>query len=335
MSLSHEIRRFNWIRIYCDAMRWALVNELTAGHYARIATFQTLIETEGQWWLERLTRDEELRHWLAHKRGRGCYWSPEMRHDFFYLYDLEAELWGANFAHFLDCTVEHKDTGLEPFRLVLLFYLVERSLKLLLGHLRFLNYDEPKHSHAHIRETAYTHLFGRTHLARWVPFPYNLTALSKRLVHGHDDTLRHLRYGFAGTFTIVGKTHYVQVLESTLCQAVTWQRERHTQRGQRPPRGKLHAFFFDPLWRYSESYRYRLPLADEYVRNNPYYWGLNLRWLGSALIGLVELWLYTLSARHLREVWSSYARQSRAAALPVVQLPRWHAIRDQQPQLLV
>jgi hypothetical protein len=62
---------------------------------------------------------------------------------------------------------------------------------------------------------------------------------------------------------------------------------------------------------------------------------LNLRWLGSALIGLVELWLYTLSARQLREVWGSYAHQSRAAALPVVQLPRWRAIRDQQPQLLV
>jgi hypothetical protein len=62
MSLSHEIRRFNWIRIYCDAMRWALVNELTAGRYGRITTFQTLVEMEGQWWLERLSRPPPMFH---------------------------------------------------------------------------------------------------------------------------------------------------------------------------------------------------------------------------------------------------------------------------------
>ncbi|HEX9921474.1 MAG TPA: hypothetical protein VGD99_02320 [Anaerolineae bacterium] len=53
---------------------------------------------------------------------------------------------------------------------------------------------------------------------------------------------------------------------------------------------------------------------DSPIRN-PYYWGLNLRWLGSALIGLVELWLYTLSARQLREVWGSYASPAGAPSV--------------------
>ena len=34
MSANAEQRRFNWIHFYCDAMRWAVVNELVDGHYA-------------------------------------------------------------------------------------------------------------------------------------------------------------------------------------------------------------------------------------------------------------------------------------------------------------
>lgn len=336
MSFNTEQRRFNWIHAYGEAMRLALVNELTGGQAGRISTFQQLAGAECAWWRVTLSGDEELRRWLAHKRGRGCYWSVLLAHDFYYLYDLEAELWGANPAQFLDCTRVDQQVALEPFRLVLLFYLVERALKLLLAHLGFLNYEQSNHSHARIREAAYAHLFEQSHLARWLPFPFNLTALSKRLVHGHADYLRHAGYYVdPGRFGPVRKTHYAAVLESAFCQAVSWQRERHTQQGYQPPPGSLQAFFFDPLWHYSESYRYRLPLAGDTLRQNPFTWSLNLRWLGSALLGLMELWLYTLSAQRLRETWQTYSQQSRSPALQAIQLPRWQAIRRSVPQLLV
>lgn len=336
MSFTAEQRRFNWIHCYCDALRWAFVNELTAGDYTRIATFQQLAGAEVAWWRTTLANDSELRRWLAHKRGRSCYWSPLLAYDFFYLYDLESELWGADFQRFLDQTRPDQLVALEPFRFVLFFYLTERALKLMLAHLGFLPYEQAKPSHARIRDAAYSYLFAQTFLARWFPFPFNLTALSKRLVHGHNDWLRHQRYPFTGShFEMVGKTHYTQVLESALCQAVSWQRERHTQQGQSPRPGTLPAFFFDPLWRYSESYRYRLPLAGDYLRQNPFYWSLNLRWLGSTLLGLVELWLYTLSAQRMRTLWQSYAEQSRSPALQAIQLPRWQAIRQSGPQILV
>lgn len=336
MSFTAEQRRFNWIHCYCDALRWALVNELTAGRYTRIVTFQQLAEAEVAWWQATLSADDELQRWLAHKRGRSCYWSPLLSYDFCYLYDLEAELWGIDFQRFLDQTHPDPTVVLEPFRFVLFFYLTERALKLMLAHLGFLNYEQVKPSHARIRDAAYNHLFEQTHLARWFPFPFNLTALSKRLVHGHADWLRHQRHRFAGShFVMVGKTHYTEVLESALCQAVSWQRERHTQQGHSPRPGALPAFFFDPLWRYSESYRYRLPLAGDTLRQNPFYWSLNLRWLGSALLGLIELWLYTLSAQRLRTLWQTYAQQSRSPVLQAIQVPRWQAIQVAAPQFLV
>lgn len=336
MSFTAEQRRFNWIYCYCDALRLALVNEVAEGRYTRLTTFQQLAGAEASWWRTTLADDEELRRWLAHKRGRSCYWSPLLACDFYYLYDLEAELWGPDFRRFLNQTRPDSAVTLEPFRFVLFFYLAERALKLMLAHLGFLNYEQAKASHARIRDAAYNHFFEQARLARWFPFPFNLTALSRRLVCGHDDWRRHQDYRFAGGhFALVRKTHYTEVLESALCQAVSWQRERHTQQGQPPRPGALPAYFFDPLWRYSESYRYRLPLADDYLRQNPFYWNLNLRWLGSALLTLVELWLYTLSAQRLRQLWETYARQSHSPVLPTIQSPRWQAIQATAPQLLV
>jgi len=335
MSISDEQRRFNWIHLYCDALRWALVNEVTAGNYGEIVTFQDFVDSLCEWWLV-ILQDNDLRRWIAAKRGRGCYWSPLISCDFRYLYDLEAELWGANFERFLDRNVINKDVALEPFRFVLLFYLIERALKLALAHLRFLNYEQEKLSHARIRDAAYAHLFEGEQLARWFPFPFNLAALTNRFIHGNADCSRHQGYRFVGShFTVVGKTHYTQVLESALRRAVAWQRHLHTHRGRRPPRGSILAFFFDPLWRYSESYRYRVPIACDYIRQNPFYWGLNLRWLGSAFLCIIELWLYTLSARLIREVWNTYAQRSRSPVLQAVQLPRWQTIRDASLQTLI
>lgn len=335
MSFNTEQRRFNWIHFYCEAMRWALVNELAAGHHAQLTTFQHLSEAECHWWLHRLQTDPDLARWLAGKRGRGCYWSPVFLHDFCYLYDLEAELWGPNFDAFLDRTQASQAIALEPFRFVLLFYLLERGLKLMLAHLGLLNYEQTNLSHARIRDAAYYHLFGQTGLGRWWPFPFNLTALTSRLVHGQADWQRHCGYISGIHFTLVRKSHYTYVLASALYKAVRWQRERHTQPGQPPAHGAIQAFFFDPLWRYSESYRYRLPLAGDYLRQNPFFWNLNLRWLGSALIGLVELWLYTLSAQRMRELWHTYTHQSRSPVLPALQQPRWQAIQAGRPQFLV
>lgn len=335
MTFTAEQHRFNWIYCYCDAMRWAIVNELSGGRYHRVTTFQHLAEAECAWWLSALSQQNDLRRWLAHKRGRGCYWSPLLAYDFFYLYDLEAELWGANLHQFLDHT-RANEVALEPFRFVLLFYLTERAFKVWLAHLGFFDYEQAVLSHARLRELAYAHLFEQARLGRWFPFPFNLTALSKRLVHGQADHTRHLSYPLAGShFGVVRQSHYAPVLASALTQAVSWQRQRRTDQGHPPAVGSLQAFFFDPLWRYSESYRYRLPLAGDYIRQNPFYWGLNLRWLGSSLLGVLELWLYSLSAQRMRSLWQDYARQSRSPALAVIQQPRWQAIQAAAPQRVV
>ena len=335
MSITEEQRRFNWIHLYCDALRWTVVNEVTYGEYWRVEKFQDLADGLCQWWLNAL-QDNELKQYINSKRGRGCYWSPLLQFDFWYLYDLEAELWGANFDQFVGRDVPDGNIALEPFRFVLLFYLIERGLKLVLAHLGFLDYEQSNLSHARIRDAGYSHLFEQESLSRWFPCPFNLSALTNRIDCGASDFARHQAYSFIGShFSVVGKKHYTEILEGALRRATVWQRKRHTSQGQRPRVGSIRAYFFDPMWRYSETYRYRVPLASEYARQNPFYWGLDLRWVGSAFICVLELWLYTFNARVVREVWDTYSQQSKSPVLQAIQLPRWQAIRDTHCQTLI
>jgi hypothetical protein len=335
MSIGEEQRRFNWIHLYCDALRWAVVNEVADGEYQQIVEFQDVVNGLCCWWSDTL-QDGDLKQYIRSKRGRGCYWSSLLQYDFCYLYDLETELWGANFDQFVSRDAPNDKVALEPFRFVLLFYLVERQLKLILAHLFYLNYEQRNFSHARIRDAGYAHLFEQERLARWFPYPFNLCALTNRLDSGANEHSQHGGYGFIGNhFTVVGKDHYNEVLESALRRAVTWQRERHATQGQRPKAGSIRTYFFDPMWRYSETYRYRLPLACDYIRQNPFYWALNLRWVGSAFLTIIELWLYTFSARLMRDLWDIYAQQSKSPVLQEIQMLRWQAIQNARCQTLL
>jgi len=336
MSIYEAERRFTWIHLYCDAVRWAISNELTNGSYDRILYVQDLIYAAVDWWVSALQHDTDLRRWIAVKRGHGCYFSPLLSGDFCYLYDLESELWGTNWHLYINRRSVNDGVTLEPFRMVLLFYLVERAMKLLLAHLRFLDYERNDITHSAIRERAFEALFGHHQMARWMPFPLNLTALTTRVDHGGTDFDHHRSCGFVGNhFSVVGKQHYVDLLESTLCQAAKWQRKRHTTQNHRPPRGSIRGFFFDCLWHYSESYRYRVPLASAYVRNNPFHWGLNMRWLGTIFITVVELWLYTISASAMRTIWETYCQKTTSPIFQGVQQYRWRYIQEQRPQTLI
>jgi hypothetical protein len=327
MTISDQ-RRFTWIHLFIDAMRLGLVNEITGGSYRRISNIQDVEDGICDHWNAFLD-DALLRQWLVAKRGRGLYWSGLMQRDLFYLYDLEAELWGFNYVKYLDQTSPDEDVQLEPFRFVLLFYLVERSIRLFLGHLKFLDYTSSAISHSKIRNSLYTHLFDQDVLIRWFPFPFNLSALTTRVVTNNYDFCRHKDYGCIGNhYSVVGHDHYADIICSSLRRAVSWQRKRHTN----PKPGSIKAYFFDVLWRYSETYRYRVPLASDYLRENPFYWGLNLRWLGSAFILIIELWLYTLCARKIRLAWDVYSQHAKSSFFQNVQGNRWEKICDTRCQ---
>ncbi|RKY99513.1 MAG: hypothetical protein DRQ10_06055 [Candidatus Hydrothermota bacterium] len=243
-----------------------------------------------------------------------------------------------NFEEFLNFKSKAVNIPLEPFRLILLFYLIERALKLMLRYFKYLTTEDKNLTHSKIRDTVYQKFFDNSKglIAKFdaLPFPFNLSVLDKSIEHGEED-LQYHKNNFPGGrhFRGIGKDHYADVIKAALFRAVSWR--HHRKRNSREHKGVVSAFFFDPLWHYSESYRYRVPLADNFIRRNSFYWGLNLRWLGSIFLNLIELPLYTLSAKFMRDVWEGYKKVAYRPILQKVQMPRWESIRNAKPQKMV
>ena len=306
MNIHSSEKRYNWISLYCDALKWGIVNEVTQGDYQNIQDLGNLTNYLLNWWKHQLG-DQTLQNRIIRKRSGGLNNSSLIDLELCYLYDLEAELWSPNFSHFIDWYKPEVPTPLEPFKFVLLFYIVERAQRLLLSHLRYLNYEERSISHKTIRDCGFTHLYDQERLATWIPFPFNLTSLTTRITHGQADLARHRTYTFIGNHhLVVGKNHYTEILESALRHSVSWARKLRPDL----PRGSIHSYYFDALWRYSESYRYRTPIATDYLRKNAFYWGFNNRWIATVFITLVELWIFTCNSNFIRKVWDGYSRHS-------------------------
>jgi len=333
VTWTRENQRFSWVHGYLDASRWALLYECTRGDPYRINHIHDFGELLIQWWCKRVSTERGLQQWLRKKRSRGLNLFDQST-EFFYLYDLESELWGREeeILCFQARRPECEVTILEPFRFVHLFYLIERGVRLFLYVLRATNIQPNKITHTHIRDDAYA-VFFHTDFRHALPYPWNLSALTRRLLQGREDHRRHQHYTFEGHIDrVLRKNHYTEVIETALYRSVRWQRER---RGKPLP-GSIKGFSLDVLWHYSESYRYRTPIASQYLRKIAHYWGLNLRWIGYAFLTLLELWLYTLSARCLREIWESY--QGLGVSSPTlikIQKPRWDLIIKERPFLLV
>jgi hypothetical protein len=323
MNLLTLEKRFNWISLYCDALKWGIVNEVAEGNYGAIIDLSNFYEHFCSWWRQQLS-DPLLQKYIVRKRSRSLDNSSPLNYDLCYLYDLESELWGASSSDFMDWRRPDGPIPLEPFKFVLMFYLIERAQKLLLSFFRFLNYESKSITHKTIRDSGFNHFFNHEQLATWIPFPFNLSSLSTRITNGQADIERHKTYDFVGGhYLVIGKNHYADVLESALRKSITWVRERRN----RPCRGSIHCYYFDTLWRYSEAYRYRLPLASDYLRENSFYWGFNLRWLGTAFIALIELWMFTCNSQFMHNVWHGYSDHSTSRILNTIQLPRWQMIK--------
>lgn len=330
-----EERRFNWIYFYLDATKWGLLNEVTEGNHEQVFTIQETTDALNNWWMKNLRSNLDLQKWLHDKQSHGCTFYPQMRTDLHYIYDLEAELWGANWN--LYCDRQKTDNGVyfEPFRLVLLFYLIERQLKVFLSFLRYYDYNRDDTSHSKLSKAAFKAFFTEAQMSHWLPYPFNLTALTNRIKRGDSAHFRHESYTYLGNhFSVVGKSHYSEVLASTLHQTAKWQRKRHTDQktGKRPRKGSIEGCFFDALWHYSESYRYRIPFGSSYVRKFPFHWGLNVRWIGTLFISICEAWMFSLSPAEIQACWSDYRQISTSPILQNVQSHRWNTIYASRPQ---
>jgi len=214
-----------------------------------------------------------------------------------YIFQLEEELWGPDadrYQTFLPRDDKSTDKGkvelLQTFHFVLLFYIVERCLKLFVA---------PKERYQVGRKGLRRRVFGQEDglLSKRVPgaaqamgLPFSLTGLAWTvevvgLAQREWDALKRSRMpdSLAKFYkATTGKEHFSDILEAALKQA----RRDHLKKafgnkGKRLEKG-VRAWWYDVLWHYSESIRYHALMPSDV--GNPFYWNRTVRWFGSVIV---------------------------------------------------
>jgi hypothetical protein len=307
------IKRFEWVWCVIAASRIALINEITDGKPRSVSTFNDYCHSFLKWWVARISAEPDLLNGLAKRRAVGLNDVDSVKAELINLYNWEWELWGVDHAEYLKTQRHRAESYFESFKVVNLFYLAERALTTLgyalgIGPLEYL-------SHSKLRHAVYQWLFEprreTSPLRAVFPYPFNVAALTTGIRVGADRHDHQKRYssdsfGLGLGVRIGGATHTccTSIWETALKRAVRWYRDEKLRPSQRKrERGKFKAFFLDVLWHYSESFRYRLPLPHERGICSWQECNRNVRWLGSALLTLVDCILYTVFREDIFDFW--------------------------------
>jgi len=235
-----------------------------------------------------------------------------------YVFQLEQELWGADWQHYTDFFPGKNQASvhLQTFHFVLFFYVVERCLKLL------------------VDQTA-RYKIGRKLLRQWIfgkdkgllsvqwpdgmqalGVPFCLAATPQRVeVRNAAQTMWQTlgQEPLGGDIVdfyraTTGKAHYVEIVEAALRNT----RKDHLAKSLRKRKGEklpagTRAYWYDVLWHYSESIRYRPLLPSQHSVEHPYYWNRTVRWFTSVVITGLLLMAQSMGAS-VASVWAARER---------------------------
>ena len=278
-------RRWNWINGWLTAALHACIEGVGLEPREDL-TIRELLEVYAEQVRRRLQDAQE-------QGVRAQTWEIE------YIFQLEEELWGSDaetYETFFPKGRGKNELPLQTFHFVLLFYILERCLKLFIREA-----ERYKIGHGKLRQEIFGHEKGLfSEQAVWatqaIGLPFSLLGSSSRVEElcstgGAWEALKRCQvpkkleeFYFATT----GKKHFAEVLEAALKQArKDHLRKKFGRTGKRLRTG-VRAWWYDVLWHYSESVRYHALVPSGMTMQQPFYWNRTVRWFGSvALTGLL------------------------------------------------
>lgn len=237
-----------------------------------------------------------------------------------YVFQLEGELWGSDweiYTSFFPTEEHERRQPLQTFHLVLAFFTIERCLAA---------FQPPERKANTGRKGRRRDLFGWEHGVFSVRYPHCLEAMgppfflcantSGAIGVGQATDLwlelrerpvpDRLQEFYAATS---GYQHFAPILEKALINT----RKDYLPKvlpkdGRRLPHG-TRAWWYDVLWRYSESVRYRLIMPAPEAQERPFFWNRSIRWFTSLTItGLLTI--AAESEPSVRNSWESCRRRN-------------------------
>ncbi|MCP2619785.1 hypothetical protein NLC35_00850 [Candidatus Aminicenantes bacterium AC-334-K16] len=310
MSFSPQ-KRWDWVNGFVTAMLHAIfvINNINISHDLN---FSNAI----QLFLESIIRRYREMASISFPRVYS-----QSDNEIFYLFHLEAELWGPNWEKYINFFPDESVNDFEiweTFRFVNAFFLIER----------WLYFFIPPEKRQSSRKTRRRFLFGykkgvlsvqSPQLLSILGPPFSLSANTVRIIPLEGSIQLWEQFinervpeELINFYEIATRKKFPwKILEASFLNTrKALPRMLSLYRKKVDNQRKIRALWYDVFWKYSESVRYN-PLAISHISNHhPFYWNRSIRWLTSLLItGLMFFIQQASSNNQILDLWrSEYTR---------------------------
>lgn len=312
---SETVQRWNWINAFLTASLHASISDLSREPSSSFS-FKDFIQAYS----------ERVRNDLSNLGPADLPSVTSQQDELSYIFHLESELWGHDweryYLFFEDQTFDRSPFRnnrpiLQTFHFVLAFYMIERCLCLF----------QAPNRRSSSRKGRRRDLFGYEDGVFSVRYPkilevmgapFYLHASTKVVNASSEESARKWQslkstsvpMGLQRFYNAVSRySHFSEIIEASFIST----RKTHLpanfkKNGKRLP-VQTRAWWYDVLWKYSESIRYNPVLPSTDSQEFPFYWNRSIRWFPSlALTGLLSI--AALNNPLISETWQSILQKN-------------------------
>jgi len=285
-------RRWDWIHAFLAATLHAVIDYLDLRVHRHLH-FQDFIQA--------YTQRVQARLQGASVPALPRTPSPE---ELRYIFHLEGEVWGnhwVRYTFFFDTAAPSNGEILETFRFVMAFFIIDRCLDLFLSEQDLGNLG---------RRSRRRKFFGRNngfftvqapHLLASLGPPFFLYANTRQALPLASERATWQRLqassipealrGFYRHTTNGKHHHFTSILERAFVRArADFLVPKLSRRNQKRLPQQTYAWWYDVLWHYSESMRYRAVAPSHHAQTRPFFWNRSIRWFTSLVVtGLLNI----------------------------------------------
>jgi hypothetical protein len=230
--------------------------------------------------------------------------NPELE----YLFHLESELWGSRCGHYLPLIGKSipRYCVLETYRFTEAFFLLERWLS---GFCHVSSRSRRPYRDALFDSNTgiFTKQFRDCLAALGAPYNLLSSPTTVRPILGQSWTSLSsapVPSGLKAFYRRIGHSHFVSIVESSFKRTT---RKMRSSPKMRARARNLEATWYDVLWFYSESMRYRPLSPSRILTSRPFYWNRSVRWCASLLItGLLDLANRSDATGRIPALWRTF-----------------------------
>ena len=309
-------KRWDWINAFLAATLHAAIEYLRTTKYLQWRSHRGL---RFQDFTQAYARQVQVRLQGVSLPALPRTLSPE---EIRYIFHLEGEVWGnhwGRYTPFLDtATTTSNGEILETFRFVMTFFLIDRCLNLFLPEPQNLPSGNCKKKKKKRKRSGRglwrRYLFGRKdtchpggifsvhypHLLEAMGPPFFLRAGTRRVeaLSGSRSDWVHLQTAVVSPdlqrfylgVTNGKHNHFAPILAQSFIRARQEFLVRKFKKNKKRLPPQTYAWWYDVLWHYSESMRYRAVLPSQHAQTRPFFWNRSIRWFASMTVtGLLNI----------------------------------------------